>query len=83
MSEYKIADREATGKKIEKIFKLLDSLHRSLDNSKWKLDKKLKEITEEQKEIRGDYLLKKAEIVSLLSDVWDDVDPDDDIDLME
>ena len=64
MTQYRSVEKKEVSKKIEKLFTLLDGLHRQLDHAKWRLDKRIKEIQEEQKEARGEYLLKKAEIVS-------------------
>ena len=75
MTQYRSVEKKEVSKKIEKLFALLDGLHRQLDHGKWKLDKRIKEIQKEQKETRGEYLLKKAEIVSLLNEIWDEVDP--------
>lgn len=77
MTQYRSVEKKEVSKKIEKLFSLLDGLHRQLDHAKWRLDKRIKEIQEEQKETRQEYLLKKAEIVSLLNEVWDEVDPID------
>ena len=78
MTQYRSVEKKEVSKKIEKLFSLLDGLHRQLDHAKWRLDKRIKEIQEEQKEARQEYLLKKAEIVSLLNEVWDEVDPMED-----
>lgn len=77
MTQYRSVEKKEVSKKIEKLFSLLDGFHRQLDHAKWRLDKRIKEIQEEQKETRQEYLLKKAEIVSLLNEVWDEVDPID------
>ncbi len=71
-------EKKEVSKKIEKLFDFLDHLHRQLDHAKWRLDKRIKEIQTEQKELRHEYLLKKAEIVALLNEVWDEVDPMED-----
>lgn len=78
MTQYRSIEKKEVSKKIEKLFTLLNELHRQLDHGKWRLEKRIKEIQAEQKEARGEYLLKKAEIVSLLNEVWDEVDPMED-----
>lgn len=75
MTQYRSVEKKEVSKKIERLFKQIDSMHRDLDNAKWKLNKRIKEIQEEQKEAKEKYLLHKAEIVSLLSEVWEEVDP--------
>jgi ubiquitin C-terminal hydrolase len=74
----KANQKDGTGDKIATIFQFLDSMERGLDHAKWRLEKRIKEIQEEQKQAREEYLLKKAEIVARLNEVWDEVDPMED-----
>ena len=74
-SNMKANQKDGTGDKIEEVFKIVQSMHRDVDNAKWRLNKRILEIQKESREAHEKFMLHKAEIVSLLNEIWDEVDP--------
>lgn len=75
MTEFRSIKKKETSDKINEVFKMVQSMHSNVDMAKWRLNKRILEIQKESREAHEKFMLHKAEIVSLLNEIWDEVDP--------
>ncbi len=75
MTQYRSVEKKEVSKKIETLFRYIDSMHKDMNNAKWRLNKRILEIQKESREAHEKFMLHKAEIVSMLNEIWDEVDP--------
>jgi len=70
-------EKDSTGDKIAQIFEILEKQTQVLNNASWQLKKQVERTVNTHKEIMEGHMKLKHEMIDLLNNVWDEVDPMD------